>query len=97
MAQVLYATCSSTSGVESVQYSDSHVAPTSMAVVTALSTSLQIGHIVTRSKKETQESIGVINRYFTTERVQTSLDKQVSQVLNYICHTHIVSTTTRLL
>ena len=47
MANVLSATCTNTSNLISVQYSDSHVAPTSMAVVTALSTSLQIGDSAT--------------------------------------------------
>ena len=47
MASVLLATCTGTTNIESVQYSDSHVAPTSMAVVTALSTTLQIGDSAT--------------------------------------------------
>ncbi len=41
--QKLYATCTSTSNIVSVQYSDSHVAPTSTATVTAINTSLDIG------------------------------------------------------
>lgn len=47
MAQVLLATCTNTSNIEAVQFSDSHVAPTSTAIVTALSTSLQIGDSAT--------------------------------------------------
>lgn len=47
MPNILYATCTSTSGIESVQYSDSHVAPTSTAVITAQSTSLNIGSSAT--------------------------------------------------
>lgn len=47
MAQVLSATCTNTSNIEAVQFSDSHVAPTSTAIVTALSTTLQIGDSAT--------------------------------------------------
>lgn len=47
MANILYATCTNTSNIESVQYSDSHVAPTSTAIVTAVNTTLNIGDSVT--------------------------------------------------
>lgn len=47
MPNRLYATCTNTSNILSVQYSDSHVAPTSTAIVTALSTSLNIGDSAT--------------------------------------------------
>lgn len=43
MAQVLYASCTNTSNIISVSYSDSHVAPTSNATVVAVTTSLDIG------------------------------------------------------
>lgn len=45
--QKLYATCTNTSNILSVQYSDSHVAPTSTAVITAITTSLDIGDSAT--------------------------------------------------
>src|SRR5690349_5916411 len=45
--QKLYATCTSTSNIISVQYSDSHVAPTSTAIVTAINTGLDIGDSAT--------------------------------------------------
>jgi hypothetical protein len=45
--QKLYATCTSTSNIISVQYTDSHVAPTSTAVVTAINTGLDIGDSAT--------------------------------------------------
>lgn len=44
MANKLYASCTNTSNIISVSYSDSHVAPTSMATVVAESTSLNIGN-----------------------------------------------------
>lgn len=47
MADQLYATCTSTSNIISVTYSDSHVAATSSAVVTAVNTSLDIGDSAT--------------------------------------------------
>lgn len=43
MPDVLYATCTNTSNILSVSFSDSHVAATSTATVTAISTSLEIG------------------------------------------------------
>jgi hypothetical protein len=47
MANKLYATCTSTSGIISVSYSDSHVSATSTATVVAITTSLDIGDSVT--------------------------------------------------
>ena len=47
MADVLYATCTSTSQILSVSFADSHVAATSTATVTAISTSLNIGDSAT--------------------------------------------------
>jgi len=47
MAEILYATCTSTTGIISVTYSDSHVSPVSTAVVSAINTSLDIGNSVT--------------------------------------------------
>ena len=47
MAKTLYASCTSTSHIISVGYSDSHVAPTSTAIVTAENTSLSIGDSAT--------------------------------------------------
>jgi hypothetical protein len=47
MAEKLLATCTNTSNIISVSYSDSHVAPTSQATVVAESTSLDIGDSVT--------------------------------------------------
>ncbi len=43
MAETLYATCSNTSNIISVSWSDSHVAPTSQCVVVAETTTLDIG------------------------------------------------------
>lgn len=43
MANVLYASCTNTSNIIAVSYSDSHVAPTSSATIVAESTSLDIG------------------------------------------------------
>lgn len=47
MAQTLYATCTNTSNIISISFSDSHVAATSNAVVTAVTTSLDIGDSAT--------------------------------------------------
>lgn len=47
MADILYATCTNTSNILSVSFADSHVAATSTATVTAISTSLDIGDSVT--------------------------------------------------
>ena len=47
MAQILYATCTNTTNIISVSFSDSHVAATSMATVTAITTSLDIGDSAT--------------------------------------------------
>lgn len=47
MANVLYATCTSTSNIISVSFADSHVAATSTATVVAINTSLDIGDSVT--------------------------------------------------
>jgi hypothetical protein len=46
-AKTLYATTTNTSGIISVSYSDSHVAPVSTAIVSAINTSLDIGDSVT--------------------------------------------------
>ncbi len=43
MAQALFASCTNTSDIISVSYSDSHVAPTSQATITAVTSSLDIG------------------------------------------------------
>lgn len=47
MADTLYATCTNTTNIIAVTYSDSHVAPTSSAVIVAESTSLGIGDSIT--------------------------------------------------
>lgn len=47
MADVLYATCTNTSNIISVSFSDSHVAATSTATVVAINTSLDIGDSAT--------------------------------------------------
>lgn len=47
MAKVLYATCTNTTNILSISFSDSHVAATSTATVTAINTSLNIGDSAT--------------------------------------------------
>lgn len=63
MANILYATCTNTSNILSVQYSDSHVAPTSTAIVTAVNTTLNIGDSVTVFIGYTTDNFKVITGF----------------------------------
>lgn len=65
--QTLYASCTNTSNIISVSYTDSHVAPTSTVTVVAGSTSLDIGDSVT-------VNIGYVGDYF---RVLTGFVKNI--------------------
>lgn len=47
MADRLYASCTNTSNIISISYSDSHVAPTSSATVVAITTTLDVGDSAT--------------------------------------------------
>lgn len=63
MASILAATCTDTQNIESIQFSDSHVAPTSTAVVTALSTTLSIGDSAEVSLGYQGDTFGVITGF----------------------------------